>query len=177
MTAVAWRWRGARLLESLGRSGWIGLGALALALAIAGSVLRNMNDRLHGLENAVAGGKSDSRDKEKANVAPTALARLLPGTAAATEFAALLPKLAMQENVRLERSEYQMQRESGKPIVLYRGDLVVSGPYLKLRAWLDAVLRERPTVAIDEMIFERPNGETPDVTLRIRLTLFMKGDA
>ena len=88
----------------------------------------------------------------------------------------VLHTLADGESVRVERMEYQMQRESGKALLLYRADIVAVAPYLRLRGWIDSILRERPTVAIDDLIFERSSADLSEVTARIRLTLYMKGD-
>ena len=172
--SAAWRWRLTRGFESIGRTGWLGLAALAVALLIAGTVLRHMNQQRQNLEQ-------DLRDLRQGRMpskygASAQLPRLLPGPAAATDFATVLHTLADGESVRVERMEYQMQRESGKALLLYRADIVAVAPYLRLRGWIDSILRERPTVAIDDLIFERSSADLSEVTARIRLTLYMKGD-
>jgi hypothetical protein len=104
------------------------------------------------------------------------LPRLLPGQGASADFANVLNSLAARDGVRIDRMEYQLQREPGKPVLVYRADLVAVAPYLQLRNWLDTILRERPTVAIEELVFERPNADVGEVTARVRLALFMKGE-
>lgn len=171
---AVWRWRLTRAFESIGRTGWLGLAALCVALIIAGTVLRNMNQQKLGLEQDIRDlrqGKMPRKDRGS-----TLLPQLLPGPAAATDFATVLHTLAASESVRVDRMEYQMQRESGKSLLLYRADIVAIAPYLKLRTWIDNILRERPTVAIDDLVFERANADAGEVTARLRLTLFMKGE-
>lgn len=171
---AVWRWRLTRAFESIGRTGWLGLAALAVALLIAGTVLRNMNQQKQALEQ-------DLRDLRQGKMprqggASALLPHLLPGPTAAADFATVLHTLADGESVRVERMEYQMQREAGKGLLLYRADIVAVAPYLRLRTWIDSILHERPTVAIDDLVFERPNGDAGEVTARLRLTLFMKGE-
>lgn len=174
---AVWRWRLLRFLESLGRPGWFGLAALAIAAILTLSVLLPMFRKLQMQEADMRGDKASRQEQWQANIAPAALARLLPPPSAATELAALLPQLAATHQVRLEAAEYQLQQEAGKPLAHYRADLAVTGTYLHLRAWLDALLLERPSLAIDEMRFERSTGDAPEATLRLRATLFMKGQA
>ncbi len=171
---AVWRWRLTRAFESIGRTGWIGLLALAVASVIAVSVLPKMNQQRQALEQDIQDlrqGRLPSRDR-----GTTELPNLLPGPAAATDFANLLHSLAAGDNVRIERMEYLMQRESGRALLLYRADVVAVAPYLRLRGWIDRVLRERPTVAIDDLGFERANTDAVEVTARLRLTLFMKAE-
>ena len=172
---AVWRWRITRLFESVGRNGWLGLAALLLAALIALTVLRGMWQRHQALDEEI----SDLRQgklKEHNTANAARLPALLPGASAAAEFANLLNNLAGRTGVHIDRMEYQLQRESGKPVLLYRAELVAIAPYLNLRSWLDAVLAERPTAAIDEVVFERPNADAPDVVARVRLVLFMKGE-
>lgn len=170
-----WRWRLARAIETTGRTGWLGLAAVVLALIMASALLRGMAQKTQALEQEIQdlrqGKTEDSKNGASAN-----LPLLLPGANASTEFAALLHQLSTRESVRIDRMEYQLQRETGKALLLYRVDLVAIAPYLNLRNWIDAVLKERPTVAIDELVLERPNSELNDITARVRLTLYMKGE-
>lgn len=172
--SAAWRWRLTRAFESIGRTGWLGLAALALALIIAGTVLRGMNQQRLSLEqdlHDLRQGRMPSKERSS-----TKLPRLLPGPAAAAEFATLLHTLAAADAVRVDHMEYQMLHESGKTLLLYRADVAATAPYLRLRNWIDSILRERPTVAIDDLVFERPNADAGEVTARLRLTLYMKGE-
>lgn len=166
------RWRFARAVESTGRTGWLGLVALILAVFFALTLVRGMAQRTAALEREL----SEIRQGKTPVGSTAALPRLLPGPAAAADFATLLHTLAATHTVRVERMEYQMQRESGKPILLYRADVVATAPYLKLRAWLDAILAERPTVALDDIVLERSSAESADVIARLKLTLFMRGE-
>lgn len=170
-----WRWRLTRALESVGRTGWIGVGALLLAVVIALTVLRGMSQRTQALEKEIRElrtGKGDAGSR-----GGVALAQLLPDSTASADFAALLYQSAARDTVRIDRIDFQMLRETGKPLLAYRAEVVAVAPYLNLRKWLDGLLRDRPTVAIDELVFERPNADVGEVTARVRLTLFMKGEA
>ncbi len=174
-TQAVWRWRITRTLESVGRHGWMGIAALAVAILIAATVLRGMSQKIESLESELNDLRQGKGSGQVSNGAAQ-LSAILPGQAASADFATALHNLAARDSVRIDRMEYQLQREPGKPILVYRADLVAVAPYLQLRNWLDAVLRERPTVAIEELVFERPNGDVAEVIARVRLALFMKGE-
>jgi|GEM_PF-5520056 len=169
-----WRWRITRTLESIGRNGWLGLAVLLLALLFSATMLRGLAEKKRNLEREL--GELRQGRLGEGGKAPVSLATLLPGAATSGEFANLLNALALREGVRIDRMEYQLQRESGKPVLLYRAELVAIAPYLKIRGWLDAILTERPTVAVEELVFERPNANAAEVVVRLRLVLFMKGE-
>lgn len=172
---AVWRWRITRTLESVGRRGWLGVAALAVAILITATVLRGMTRNIEALEYELSELRQGKTSGSLANGASD-LPRLLPGQAASADFANVLHSLAARDSVRIDRMEYQLQREPGKPILVYRADLVAIAPYLQLRNWLDTILREQPTVAIEELVFERPNADVGEVTARVRLALFMKGE-
>mgnify|MGYP001354321431 CR=1 FL=1 len=169
-----WRWWAARRGEALGRKGWLGLAAGLLALILAVAVLPGLASRKAALEEMLLSLRSGPQGEQALSIARLSL--LLPGPGTAGDFANLLNLLATRTGVRIDRMEYQLQREAGKPVLQYRAELVAIAPYLSLRGWLDAILAERPTVAIDELVFERPNAETDAVVARVRLVLFMKGE-
>lgn len=169
-----WRWRAARGLSSIGRTGWLGLAALVLAVTAAGSLMPGMWQRLDTLQEEA---EAERQRRLMSGFNPEApLPRLLAPAGSAGEFVATMNALALREGIRIERIDYQMLNESGRPVLQYRADLTAQAPYLKLRAWIDAVLRERPSVALDELIFERASPDITDVTARVRFTLFMRSE-
>lgn len=172
---AVWRWRLTRVLESIGRPGWLGLAALAVALVLGSTVLRNMAKSVGALQQEISEVRQGKTGQPQGSGAAM-LPRLLPGPSAAADFATGINALAGQNGVRVDRMEYQLQREAGKPILVYRADLVAVAPYLQVRSWLDALLREKPTVAIEELVFERPTADLGEVTARVRLAFFMKGE-
>lgn len=167
-----WRWRIARAFESFGRNGWLGLAAVILAIVISSAVLRGMAQKNTELEqeiNELRRGKSDGTTS-------TSLPSILPDASASIEFPAFLHQASSRHSVRIDRMEYQLRREPGKPLLVYRVDLVGIASYPNLRNWLDTILKERPTLAIDELVLERPNSDLEEITARVRLTLYMKGE-
>ncbi|HRE15848.1 MAG TPA: hypothetical protein PLW86_02115 [Rhodocyclaceae bacterium] len=171
---VQWRWRAARGLSAIGRIGWMGLAALVLAIATAVSTLPGMWQRLDRLQ-ADAEAERDRRIMSGFN--PEApLPRILAPAGSAADLVAAMNALAQREGIKIERIDYQLLNDSGKPVLQYRADLTAQAPYLKLRQWIDAVLRDRPSVALDELVFERPNASAGEVTARVRFTLFMRGE-
>ena len=171
---VLWRWRMARGLSAIGRMGWFGLGALLLAVGVAIFSLPGMFSRLDSLQAAA---DAERQRRAASGFTPEApLPRLLASQASASDFVASMNALAQREGIKIDRIDYQLLRESGKSVLQYRADLTAQAPYLNLRAWIDAVLLDRPSVALDELIFERANGDAANVTARLRFTLFMRGD-
>lgn len=170
---AVWRWHLIRALESIGRTGWAGLGALAIAALLTLTVLHRLNQERLALSHEVTDLRSG---RAPSNADGERLAALLPSPAAATDFANLLHTLAARDGVRIERTDYQMLRENGKALLLYHADVVAVAPYLRLRSWLDRLLEERPTMAIDDLVFERATTDAAEVTAHLRLTLYMKAE-
>lgn len=170
-----WRWRVVRAFESFGRIGWLGLAAILIAIVLAIVLLSRTVEKTRALEKEIKElrlGKTDDAPGGSA----LSLLSLLPPPQAAIEFPAFLHQVSARQSVRVDRVEYQLQKEVGKPLLLYRVDLVGIAPYLNLRRWLDEILKERPTVVLDELVLERPNAELDEITARVRLTLYLKGD-
>lgn len=174
VSQVQWRWRAARGLSSLGRTGWLGLAALLVSIAIAIITFPAMVQRLDRLQQDALAERQ--RRAAAGYTAEAALPRLLAAAGTSGEFVAAVHTLAANDGIIIERIDYQLLRETGKPVLQYRADLTAQASYLKLRSWIDAVLRERPSVALDELVFERPNPDTTEVTARIRFTHFMRGE-
>lgn len=171
---VEWRWRAARALSAIGRVGWLGLAALLLAIGAAVSLLPGMWQRLDRLQQDA---ETERERRIISGFHPEApLPRLLAPAGSAADFVAAMNALAQREGIKIERIDYQLLSESGKPVLQYRADLTAQAPYLKLRLWIDAVLRDRPSVALDELIFERANAGAGEVTARVRFTLFMRSE-
>lgn len=174
VSQVQWRWRAARGLAALGRTGWLGLAALVVSITIAAITFPGMVQRLDRLQQDALAERQ--RRAAAGYSAEAALPRLLSAAGTSGEFVAAMNTLASNEGIIIERIDYQLLRETGKPVLQYRADLTAQAPYLKLRTWIDAVLRERPSVALDELVFERPSPDTTEVTARIRFTHFMRGE-
>lgn len=171
---LAWRWRAARGLSATGRIGWLGLAAFVLAIGAAIAILPGMWQKLDTLQEEA---EAERQRRILSGFNPEApLPRLLAPATSAPEFVAVMNNLAQRHGVKIERIDYQLLHESGKKVLQYRADLVAQAPYLNTRAWIDGVLRERPSVALDELLFERSSADAAEVTARVRFTLFLRGE-
>lgn len=168
-----WHWRIVRILESISRTVWLGLVVVIIAIILSIVLLRSMSQTTLSLEQEI---KELRRGKAEGGTSATLLP-ILPDRKASVDFPAFLHEVSSRHAVNIDRMEYQLVREADKPLLLYRVDLVGIAPYLNVRQWLDTVLKERPSVAIDELVLERPNSDVDEITARIRLTLFMKGES
>jgi hypothetical protein len=81
---------------------------------------------------------------------------------------------AAEKNLQLLRGEYALSVDRQTGLVLYRMTLPVRGGYPQIREFVAAALKAVPTLALDELSFERPKISDTQVQTRIRLTLYLK---
>lgn len=97
-----------------------------------------------------------------------------PIQADATESLSHVYAAAEGKNLQLLRGEYALSTDRQTGLVLYRLTLPVSGSYTQIREFVAAALRAVPTLALDELTFERPNISETQVQARVRLTLYLR---
>lgn len=80
--------------------------------------------------------------------------------------------VADQQQIVLERGDYRRPTsESPLPVPL-RITLPVKGSYTQIRRFVTAALAEVPTLALDEISFQRQNARDPRIEAQIRFILY-----
>lgn len=168
-------------LRRLGcRLGWTGSGGVLLAL-LAGLELLVVTLPTADQTNETLAqiGRLQSGTRNGAPIAAatpsTAAAELesfearFPARAELNAVLALVHELAARSGVELARGEYLLEREKGLGLSRYQISLPVTGPYVAIKAFMRAVLRDIPSASLDGFSLQRrsPGEEALEAVLRI----------
>jgi hypothetical protein len=156
-------------VRRVGPVGWFGIGAgvVGLVLGVAALQLAGLRsdealeaearvDRLATVpaNPALAGAAARARPSEPSDPISAVVAQL-PADAELMPFAAAVQALAVQNGVRIDRTEYRVQRALGDRALRYQLVLPAHGAYPRVRSWLDALLLAYPTATLDELQVQR----------------------
>lgn len=128
--------------------------------------------------SATAQGSQRKLPRTQPDNSPTAQLRAFYATfplqADATESLSRVYAAAEEKNLQLVRGEYALAKDRQTGLMLYRLTLPVRGSYTQIREFVAAALKAVPTLALDDLSFERPKISDAQVQARIRLTLYLK---
>lgn len=88
-----------------------------------------------------------------------------------------LHALAARHGVPLAQAEFRLSAQSAEPLARYAMVLPVKTDYARLRAFVDDVLRDMPSVALEELSLRRDDLRTELIDARLRLVLFLSRGA
>ncbi len=80
--------------------------------------------------------------------------------------------LARAAKLELAQGEYRLDKGAG--LWSYRVTLPVRGSYAQVRAFVGAVLREKPIASVDALRFERKKAGDPTLDAQLRLTVHFR---
>lgn len=174
----------AHLRFQLHRHGWPAM--LGLALIVVAAVfqffvvteVRTHADALRA-EQAVLRKRlaEQANPQEASNRQLAAFYAGLPVAAGADGMIETIHRAAAANDVTLTHGEYHLTRDStasGMSLLRYQITLPARASYPQLRAWLADVMNAAPTMALDELSFQRDTVGSGMVESRVRLTLFLK---
>jgi len=162
-----------------GPVGWIGLGALALAIGLM------LYSRL-ALESANSRA-SDEVAQLRAELARTlgrgalvrtpvdalgAVAAQLPPADRFPAFIGQVQDRAQRDGVRIERSEYRVQSALDKRALRLQMMMPAHGTYPQLRAWLQSLLQSFPNSALDELSMRRETEGSAQLEANVSLSFY-----
>lgn len=166
-------------LRRLGRPGVIGLALVAFSVGLAVSSLWPSWQELQRLRAEAAA----ARHRVRATVpviddSPAGQLRafyaFFPRQADASASLAPVFAAARDSGLQLARGEYAVVTDRQTGLVLFRMTLPVRGASTQIREFLAASLKAVPTLALDELAFERPTIAETEVRARVRLTLYLR---
>ena len=174
-----------RGLDRLSREGVAGLGLLALCLTFYLSALRPTQvklDQLHAnmvslrekIQNT-ANTMRTSRDAPAEQL--STYYKFFPSQTSAPDWLEKIYRAAQDQNIQLEKGEYRTNREKAGKLMRYQIILPVKGTYLQLRKFLAAVLAGIPIASLDHISFERQKIGDEVIEAKIKLTLYLEGEA
>jgi hypothetical protein len=161
---------------------WPGLAGLGLVLFTAGLTvvgIQSAQDHLHALNDQVASLSSRLGQRGAANAPASRRSQLsnfyafFPLTENVPELLGRVYRAANQNQLLLEKGEYKLSREPDFRLARYEITLPVSGDYARVRSFVNEVLQEVPSAALDELSLKRESIDRPELQARVRFTLFL----
>jgi len=177
----AWIWTVKRWLN---QAGWMGVTGISLLIFSATVYLSTvMPDRAriaelqqkstslrHQAELAIARGGISSTNNPESQL--QTFYRFFPDPSEKTTGLARIYSAAEHQTLLLETGEYRFLSGQNHALSRYQVTLPVKGSYLQIRNFVNEVLIEVPSAAVDDISFKRENISSPVLNARIKLTLF-----
>ena len=165
----------------IGPVGWGGLAALTLAsvVLLAGPIVVDPSNR--GLSEELAQLKQQldrsHRPPTLAAVAdPVALiVAQLPPPEQVPRFVREVQEEASRRGLQIDRTEYRVQKSLGARALRYQLTMPAHGSYPQLRAWLEALLHDYPSAALDELSLRREADGAGRLEAHVTLSLYSQG--
>jgi len=170
----------AETVRLLGLPGVAGVALVVFSLSYAVSALLPAKQELDGQREAVARAQARAQ-QASAGVADTSPAgqlkafySFLPAQPAAPEWLDKIYAAAMKEQVNLLRGEYSLVIDPDTGLARYRILFPVKGSYSQIRGFISGALNTVPSLALDDVNFERQKISDGQVDARVRMTLYLK---
>lgn len=172
----------AHLRFQMFRHGWPAVAGLTLLIAALGlhgfgvlaaqestAALRTEQATLHESARAQSPQAQDTGKQQQ-----LALYAHLPDSRGALLAVDQIHRSAGVHRVELASGEYRVMRDAKGQMARYQITLPARSSYPNLRAWLAEVMNTVPTVALDDISFQRDMAASDVVDARVRLTLWMR---
>lgn len=177
-------WQCKRIAARLGRTGVLG------GLLIAGCVLFYLAVSLP-LKKAAEKTRLDTqalqrRMQEQKNSSAkiptpaeqlTAFYQKLPTASGAPDSIQKIYDAARAHNLHLEQGEYRLSHDNGGQLARYELIFPVKGGYLQVRKFIDQVLAENSSIALDSIGFQRQKVGDATIQSQVKFILFLKDGA
>ena len=173
------------LHEQLRRFGPVGLAAMAvgtltLAMAIGALLPQWQTVRELRADEADASAQVErvKRGELKIAVKPEqqaldSLRQRLPGQPQASELIERMYHLASAEHISLARGEYALGIDPKTQLARYQIMLPVRGSYLQIRGFLKGLLKQLPTLVLEDLELQRKRIGDRELNGRLRMTLYL----
>ena len=166
---------------ALGPLGWIGVGALILATTLLTVVLPSI-DRLNTQQSQ----EVDALDLQRAQLHDPKIAQArrdpvvgllssLPPASEVPDFLASLQRRADIGAVQIDHTEYRAQSMIGDAAQCYRLSFPAHVDYPHLRAWLEALLHDYPSLALLELSMRREVDGGEELDAHVGLSFLARG--
>jgi hypothetical protein len=167
-------------VRALGVPGVIGVTLVVFGLSYAVSALLPAKQQIDSYREQIARAKDRAVRAETGQTDNTpsgqlrAFYKLLPPQPAVPDWLDKIYAAAVKENVALIRGEYSLATDADVGVARYKILFPVKGSYAQIRGFIAAALDAVPTLALDDVNFERQKISDAQVDARIRMTLYVK---
>jgi hypothetical protein len=176
------RWMSRRWLRTLGRSGVLSIGILAIFPPFYFSAIAPAQERLVEAQRSafllserkshVGQPQADIRRTPNQQLAE--FYRVFPEERSAPQWLKKLFALADKNGLSLNEGEYKAMRDKVGRLMRLQMVLPVKGEYRQIRRFLAALPAEIPVIALENVQFSRLNIADPNVEAEIRLALYLE---
>ena len=163
------RWRGASLAL------WAGAVLVLAALGLHWAVVRPLAQRVDALQTSAPGARASALDRmgDALSSADSTRARLdtfyrhFERDERLTDRLARVHAIATRLGLEIKRADYRLDSQPGRRLDRYLMTGPVQGSYLATRAFVTAVLRDLPTVSLEQVQFQRKDVADGSVDAQI----------
>ncbi|MBV8209859.1 MAG: hypothetical protein JO133_07325 [Burkholderiaceae bacterium] len=172
-------WHAAR---RIGPVGWSGIAALMLAatVGIGGRLWLNASNRAlideadQWKEQIARARRPDSAFNPIADPIGTVVAQLPP----ADQLPAFVEEVqaqAVHRGLQVDRTEYRVQKTLGGRALRYQLSMPAHGGYPQIRGWLEGLLHDFPSSALDDLSMLRAGDGSAQLDARVTLSFYSRG--
>lgn len=173
----AWLARAAWMVGRTGRPGLAGIALLLASSLFLFSTHLKVAAEVEALRADLAAAQARARTAATKPVAdPAAATRALP---ARSDMPALLRQLfdeATRARLAVDSARYESGTTRGSGVVRHQIAFPVTGPYPRVRAFIDATLATMPAVALTDLTLERKSIADGNVEAQIRMTVYTRSE-
>jgi hypothetical protein len=182
VSAVLLRARLAYAARRIGPVGWAGIAALLVAVALAAGARlwldpanRALTAEAAQLKELIARARRpDARFNPIADPVGTIVAQLPPADQLPA-FVEAVQAQAGRKGLQIDRTEYRVQKTLSGRALRYQLSMPAHGGYPQIRTWLEALLHDYPSAALDELSMHRAADGSPQLDARITLSFYSQG--
>jgi Tfp pilus assembly protein PilO len=166
----------------LGWPGALGMGGLAMCLALYLSAVQPAQQRLDtarlsasSLHERIARAGQALNDRARpVDEQLTAFYRNFPSERDAADWIGRIAAIAQRDGLTLQQAEYKVGRDRAGKLTRFQMSLPLRGEYQTIRRFLSDLRAEIPVVSLEQVQFERQKVGDPQVDAKVRLIIFLE---
>jgi hypothetical protein len=163
---------------AVGRTGRAGLAGIALLGASGMFFLfthRPVMQEVNQLRSDLSEARARAAHAPAASSGePAQVARDLPARADVPQVLGVLLQQADQAQLTIDTAKYEISTTKSGAVVRYRMSFPITGPYPRVRQFIDATLKQIPALAIDSVSIARKTIGDDSVEAQVRMTIFAR---
>ncbi|HEY2685055.1 MAG TPA: type 4a pilus biogenesis protein PilO [Steroidobacteraceae bacterium] len=175
--AEVWLPRAVWTVSRSGRAGLVGIGLMGASLVFLISTYLPVRGEIQQLGSDLGVARAHAAAVSKvavANDSPQTL-RNLPKRNEVPDLLAKLLQRADAAQLSIDTAKYEVSAGKAGAIVRYQVAFPVSGPYPRVREFIDSTLSDMPALSLDGLAIQRKSISDPDITAQITMTVFTRG--
>ena len=118
--------------------------------------------------------QSDISPSDKTAAQLQTFYQFFPDTDKKTTALAKIYRAAAHQHLLLETGEYRYIHTTENPLGRYQITLPIKGTYLQIQHFINELLIQLPSAAVDDISFKRENSGTTTLDAQIKLTVFFR---